>query len=984
MNNTREFLDLKNPVIIKIILESVDRTALIIFLEQRFGCNNKFKGMTKKKLIDEVIKTFDLQSQGCNKAKKCFYDKVLCKQPNTSYSLSNTDRSLLTKLVNTEDKQIRNEIINKLDEESLRFLGSDFGIKNSDRINIQALKNIFTNLSNKPQRQQLIGYGYDANTDNSPVVTRFLNAKTVAERREMMNTFNLDQLIILAKYFGTVKYQNETKESIMKQLLYNVPPPNGNVPRPNGNVPRPVATVITPPTNSPTYGVNTSNTPPYIEDSPVVTRFLNAKTIAERREMLKIFNRDQLIILAKYFGTVNYYFETTESIMKQLLFNVPPPVITSNKLNVGLSDEKIIEGFRNSQTIATRKDFLNMLDRRGIFVLANHFGLSNYKRQPRQDIINKLLYNVPATPIFISKPACNINQAIGIDDYSSEKERKLIKAYMNANPPESKKKLLNSLSRDDLVILAQKLQIHDTKSLSDAQLREQVFSNNTGGMSPSQMFELSQNLEQRKSMLKSMDKRELMMIAKKYNIININKMPAESIREKLYDLPYVGYSSPMLTSTGCQISSEMYPQSPNQTTTACQINSNVSSLARAARLPPPIDLGDKIITPFQDRTPSPARVVPVSQARSQSVVMPPVTQARPPLTQARPPVTQARPPVTQARPPVTQARPPVTQARPPVTQARPPSVAIQPTITRTSFTRSPVRIISVSPKLSSNMTSAGLFQTPVGSPVGSQVGSTDSITKTNAYRMLTEGYIINGKLNTPVGITNLTDNDSDFYTKFDDLLENIHVKYGKTRAEAIKNKKIIKSILDDYLNKNPSYDEAGKQMTTNTNSFIYNGVVLLDNIDDDNNNSTSMMNELKRKFTNINWNYISGVVGVGLVYLYGQSLQYAANQYFGNLNPDNSTYAAYNLPRGVFYDQNGVCFQEPPGIGFPATTAVGFPATTAVGFPATTAVGFPASPGVCFPPTEVGFPLATDPSFFLPAPPTAVGFPATDILVDLA
>ena len=940
MNNTREFLDLKNPVIIKIILESVDRTALIIFLEQRFGCNNKFKGMTKKKLIDEVIKTFDLQSQGCNKAKKCFYDKVLCKQPNTSYSLSNTDRSLLTKLVNTEDKQIRNEIINKLDEESLRFLGSDFGIKNSDRINIQALKNIFTNLSNKPQRQQLIGYGYDANTDNSPVVTRFLNAKTVAERREMMNTFNLDQLIILAKYFGTVKYQNETKESIMKQLLYNVPPPNGNVPRPNGNVPRPVATVITPPTNSPTYGVNTSNTPPYIEDSPVVTRFLNAKTIAERREMLKIFNRDQLIILAKYFGTVNYYFETTESIMKQLLFNVPPPVITSNKLNVGLSDEKIIEGFRNSQTIATRKDFLNMLDRRGIFVLANHFGLSNYKRQPRQDIINKLLYNVPATPIFISKPACNINQAIGIDDYSSEKERKLIKAYMNANPPESKKKLLNSLSRDDLVILAQKLQIHDTKSLSDAQLREQVFSNNTGGMSPSQMFELSQNLEQRKSMLKSMDKRELMMIAKKYNIININKMPAESIREKLYDLPYVGYSSPMLTSTGCQISSEMYPQSPNQTTTACQINSNVSSLARAARLPPPIDLGDKIITPFQDRTPSPARVVPVSQARSQSVVMPPVTQARPPLTQARPPVTQARPP----------------------------SVAIQPTITRTSFTRSPVRIISVSPKLSSNMTSAGLFQTPVGSPVGSQVGSTDSITKTNAYRMLTEGYIINGKLNTPVGITNLTDNDSDFYTKFDDLLENIHVKYGKTRAEAIKNKKIIKSILDDYLNKNPSYDEAGKQMTTNTNSFIYNGVVLLDNIDDDNNNSTSMMNELKRKFTNINWNYISGVVGVGLVYLYGQSLQYAANQYFGNLNPDNSTYAAYNLPRGVFYDQNGVCFQEPPGIGFPATTAV----------------GFPASPGVCFPPTEVGFPLATDPSFFLPAPPTAVGFPATDILVDLA
>ena len=35
--------------------------------------------------------------------------------------------------------------------------------------------------------------------------------------------------------------------------------------------------------------------------------------------------------------------------------------------------------------------------------------------------------------------------------------------------------------------------------------------------------------------------------------------------------------------------------------------------------------------------------------------------------------------------------------------------------------------------------------------------------------MLTEGYIINGRLNTPVGITNLTDGDSDFFTKFDDL-----------------------------------------------------------------------------------------------------------------------------------------------------------------------------------------------------------------------
>jgi len=726
---------------------------------------------------------------------------------------------------------------------------------------------------------------------------------------------------------------------------------------------------------------------------------------------MKILNLDQLIILAKYFGTVKYQNETKESIMKQLLYNVPPPTITSSKLNVGLTNQQIIDGFRNSQTIATRKDFINTLDRRGVFILANYFGLSNYKNQPRQDIIKQLLYNVPATPIVISKPAippsCNIAQAIGIDDYSSEKERKLIKSYMNANPPESKKKLLNSLSRDDLVILAQKLQIYNTKSFNDAQLREQIFSNKTGGMSPSQMFELAKNLEQRKSVLKYMEKRELMMIAKKYNIININKMPAENIKNKLYDLPYVGYSSPVCTSTGCQISEEMYPQS-----TGCQIDSDASSLVRAARLPPPIAAGDKIITPSQNMTLPPPLVpvvVPPPPAQPPSLIMPsvvmpqaqspvrvmPAPQAQPPVRvmpapQAQPPVRvmpapQAQPPVrvmptSQALAPVRvmpapQAQPPVRvmpapQAQPPV-RVMPASQALalpwvmqiprQPTIIRTSFTRSPVRIVELPQETPSNMsrastrsnmTSSSGYETPAG--------SLERLRKTSGFRKFLEDHIedekrYNANLAYPslVAISNLPDDDEiDGFSKLDDLLENIYIKYGQTRALSIKNKKIIKSTLDDFLAKNILRNESGKQMNTNSYSFLYNGVVLLEKTDNNNNNnyntnnnnSTSMLNELKRMFTNVDWQRgVTGVIGNGLVLLSAYAFDMGLRQYIGDRSAGG--YSSYPS----FYNESSAICDDP---------------------------FFIEKDQFCYPPTQaVGFPVQTDPSFFLPKPPTAVGFP---------
>ena len=59
MNNacTQEFLDLKNPTIIKTVLENLTKAALIIFLQQRGFNTNSLKAMSKTKLIDEVIKT---------------------------------------------------------------------------------------------------------------------------------------------------------------------------------------------------------------------------------------------------------------------------------------------------------------------------------------------------------------------------------------------------------------------------------------------------------------------------------------------------------------------------------------------------------------------------------------------------------------------------------------------------------------------------------------------------------------------------------------------------------------------------------------------------------------------------------------------------------------------------------------------------------------------------------------------------------------
>jgi hypothetical protein len=61
---TQEFLDLKNPTIIKTILENLTSSALIIFLQQHGFNTNSLKAMPKTKLIDDVIKTFDLPTTG--------------------------------------------------------------------------------------------------------------------------------------------------------------------------------------------------------------------------------------------------------------------------------------------------------------------------------------------------------------------------------------------------------------------------------------------------------------------------------------------------------------------------------------------------------------------------------------------------------------------------------------------------------------------------------------------------------------------------------------------------------------------------------------------------------------------------------------------------------------------------------------------------------------------------------------------------------
>jgi len=140
---TQEFLDLKNPLIIRTILENLNRSALMLFLQQRGFSINNLKKMPKTKLVDEIIKTFNLPAPGCNTAKKEFYYNVLRQKPDASVCLSNTDRTLIQDLVNTSDIQKRRDIIKMLDAKTIYMLSSYFDIPNAENIDIEELRQIF-------------------------------------------------------------------------------------------------------------------------------------------------------------------------------------------------------------------------------------------------------------------------------------------------------------------------------------------------------------------------------------------------------------------------------------------------------------------------------------------------------------------------------------------------------------------------------------------------------------------------------------------------------------------------------------------------------------------------------------------------------------------------------------------------------------------------------------------------------------------------
>jgi len=857
---TKEFLNLKNPTIIKTILQSLDREALIIYLQRHGFPFTVLKRISKPKLIDEIIKTFDLTTPGCNDAKKEFYNSVLRQTDRTSSSLSNKDMKLLNELVNTTDIQSRRNIVNLLDENSLYILSLYFGIPNPRTMDVQELRNIFIRLSSKQR---------------TPVQSR---------------------------------------------------------------LPTPMPTML------PQPFPESRNIEPEIT-SPIVTNFLNAITVARRREILNSLNRQQLFILAKYFSLSNYKNQPRENIIKQLLYNVPPPNITSTRQNKVLSSEEIINGFRNSYTPFTRKEYLKKLDMRGLYILAERYGVSNYKKKGREALFNEMVYKAPSIPIVsqvMGSPSCNIPKDI---QYFSEKESRLVKSFMNANTIESKKKFLNSLPKEDLMILAQKSKIYGSDSLNIAQLREQLFKNNSG-LSLEKMFELAQNDEQRKNVLNFADSVEMIMLAKKYNIPNVNKMSGESIKQALYNLPYSNYKLPCYGSifnaakggtaerASCTISDIQTPST---------VNTSSTSLKFAASLPPPINPGDKIMTPRINSnfiTPynttisscslksTGCQTSPERQKINMFPTPPPVPSKSmiPPscsLTSTGCPTLPERqkinmfptpPPVpsksmippscssTQCQPSqdINMFQPQNRQiispspTRAPVRQRSslrtPSSTRLGSTLQmspvkaptpkveeiRTSVTKSPLKIKIVDYKPSPNRLVSDNNDIQNQNVSRRSINKNISQQKTSSTRS-SESFVScnmeDEDCNPVVEITNI-ESKQDNLDGLDALLYQIYETMANTRKLAIENKTIIKKVLDAYLETNPIYNaEYDNLINTETYSFIKNGIILLGD-------EKVPVEEVKSRLPNIIWSTVNGVIGIGLVYLYGQVVRRMVSDMF--------------------------------------------------------------------------------------------------------
>lgn len=764
---TQEFLDLKNPVIIKTILENLNKSALILFLQQRGFCVDSLKRMSKTKLIDEVIKTFDLPTPGCNTAKQDFYNTVIKQKPGASFCLSNTDRALIQELVNTTDVQKRYDIVNMLDANTLYMLSSYFDIQDAEKMDIQELRKIFIRLSSK-----------------------------------------------------------------------------GKTPSPQ------------------TCGYSTP---------PLISGFLNARTIADRREILKNLNKQQLSVLATYFKLSDYKTQTRENIMKKLLYNIPPPNVTSARTDKVSLTQRIIDGFRNAQTVATRKEYLNTLDKKSLFVLAEHYEIPNYENKNKEEIFNDLVYRVPPTlTVSTASSSCNIPKNI---QFFSEREKKIVKSFINATTISSKKKLLNSLSKEDLMILAQKFNIYGAASLNTAQLREQIFKNGTNsGTSIIQMFELAQNEEQRKRVLNFADKRGLMMLAKKYNIININKMPAENIRKALVGLPYMNHKLSSCSNV-CENSYYAMPSitrykqaiiSSSPTRTSSPSSPSISVLKN---LPPPLSPNDKILTPSRNRgcndmstSCSPQRSF-YSTSEWQKSIDQDLSQSESSF-----------------------------QQRLPSCVSKPPRKMIK--TVPTSFTKTPLKVKSVedqtciSPQPSGRSTSS-MYTSPqpsgrstpisyklTSSKIASLVGPGSTEVNRNSSCSLEETH------HPSVEISNLSNSPQKNLSGLHNILDNLQTRFGQTREKAIQNRDLIKFTIKNYLENNPLYTDDGELITVDNNSFFSNGILLLG----DGGEQKKQVEELKRRVPYINWSAISGIVGVGLVHLYSWWLYNMVGDVFGPSN----------------------------------------------------------------------------------------------------
>jgi hypothetical protein len=103
-----------------------------------------------------------------------------------------------------------------------------------------------------------------------------------------------------------------------------------------------------------------------------------------------------------------------------------------------------------------------------------------------------------------------------------------------------------------------------------------------------------------------------------------------------------------------------------------------------------------------------------------------------------------------------------------------------------------------------------------------------------------------------------------------DVLDNLQVRFGQTRKDAIKNKGLIKFVINNYLQNHPQYTDEGEPITVDTHSFFSNGIVLLGN--DEQKKQTE---ELKRQMPYIDWSVINGIIGAGFVHMYSWWIQNA-------------------------------------------------------------------------------------------------------------